>query len=494
MAYKHGVYGEVLASNYPSDTAIGTVPVYIGTAPVHRIAGNSGNLANFKVAEYINKPILISSYREVQEMGLYSDDWATYTLGEAIYAHFMNGDNAISPIILINMLGPVENMATESTEEVIAVKEDNGTYIGYINSPVVDIANSAISFTVDGVALENATIVYAYEGDKVKFAISGASAKLTTVTATYKKIVAMEASAEDFANALKAVDDIEIVTGLIPTLLLAPSFSTRKEIAALMKQKAVEKAAQKWQIRCYVDMDCATVKTVDEAVTAYKTNYDYESEYLKVFFPMVANGDKMFHLSTIAAVTTMRTDLENDNVPNISPSNKAVEADRAVLADGTSIFIKEYQANKLNEIGVTTVNVVRQQLRLWGAHMSNYNYANEANIKPEKMFDAQMRMSDYILNYLQYNYVDEIDNSLTPKDFDATLNSIQTWLDSLVNEGKLLYAKVRFDDSINTVETLEKGDIVFNIDVTYTVNAKSMTFRLQYTRNGIVNLLAGGEE
>ena len=50
-------------------------------------------------------------------------------------------------------------------------------------------------------------------------------------------------------------------------------------------------------------------------------------------------------------------------------------------------------------------------------------------------------MMMFILNHLQYQYINEIDQSFTRKDIDGIQNDIQTWLDSLVNDGMLLYAK-----------------------------------------------------
>ena len=49
MSYKHGLYGSLVASDESLSTSK-TVPIYIGTAPIHRVK---------KENRVINKPLLI---------------------------------------------------------------------------------------------------------------------------------------------------------------------------------------------------------------------------------------------------------------------------------------------------------------------------------------------------------------------------------------------------------------------------------------------------
>ena len=188
----------------------------------------------------------------------------------------------------------------------------------------------------------------------------------------------------------------------------------------------------------------------------------------------------------------------NEDVPYVSTSNKALFCDRAVVgSDNTTLQISEVKANQLNAAGITTVNIIKRGLRLWGAHMANYNHATVDNIPPEERFDATVRMTMFILNYLQNQYINEIDESFTRKDVDNVVNGIQTWLDALVNDGMLLYASIAFNNESNSDADIENGDFTFDLQVTYSVIAKSITFKLQYTSAGITALTTGtdgGEE
>lgn len=492
MGYKHGTYGESEASNFKSDVSIGTLPVYIGAMPIHRI--NVDGADGFSYKDYINKPILISSYRELSKLGLYSDDWKTYTLCEAMKAHFMNGDSSVGPIVLINMLDPTADIAGEATTATVSVSKEGTSYVGYVEDAKCCV--DELTITADGVEFAEGEVAYGYDGDAVVISIKKEGFNAASVTASYKKInfTASEVSATDFGKAVDAVDDVEAMTGKIPTILAAPGFSQIPANHDLMVQKAVDRAAQKWNLICVTDIPCDSTANTFELAKAWKKTNQYNSKYEKACWPLVGLGNEIYHLSTDAVVAMQYIDTQNDDIPFVSASNKVIAADRALLADGTTIFIKEHEANDLNKVGITTVNLVKQTLRLWGPHMANYDFSKITSIKPEDRFDIQIRMLGYVLNYLQYNYLDEVDTTFKRSDIDSITNSVQTWLDSLVNAGALLYAAVDFSDEENTVEDLEDGNLTFALSLTYGILAKSLTFKVRYTRDGIVTLLEGSEE
>ena len=494
--YKHGIYGIAAATNSATDVAQGTIPAYIGSAPVHRI--NANGSSGFNYSDFVNKPFLVSSLREAKELGLYSEDWATYTLGEAIYAHFMNGDRAVAPIVLLNVLNPETDVEGETASASVTMKKSGTGFVGYITDPLCVLDNIALTVASgDGITIDSTACHY--EGDTVvvEAKVSGKENIASfTANATYKKIAF---SAEKFTKtavegALNYLDYCEQITGVIPNVLAAPGISEIPELHSLMVQKAMDKIAGKWNFICLSDIP-ATNKTYAEAI-AWKSANAYDSKYDKVYWPAVAHGDKVLHLSTVGAYMMQSIDMQNDNIPYVSTSNKSLFCDRAVVGeDNETMLISEEKANEANQSGITTVNSVKRGLRLWGAHMANYNHVSIGNIAAEDRFDSSVRMMMYLLNHLQYQYINEIDQSFTRKDIDGIVNSVQTWLDSLVNDGMLLYASISFDNESNSDADIANGDFVFDLEVTYSVIAKSITFKLQYTSTGLVALTTtGGEE
>lgn len=103
MAYKHGIYTEsVSTTGRLSTKAVGTVPVYIGTAP--------------SIA--VNKPILINSYSDFVSKCGYSEDWESNTLCEVAYAHFKNNTQSIAPFVVIGLQVTVSTTAEGSTTTI----------------------------------------------------------------------------------------------------------------------------------------------------------------------------------------------------------------------------------------------------------------------------------------------------------------------------------------------------------------------------------------
>lgn len=490
MAYKHGVYGvkKAFAGTMPL-AAIGTIPAYIGTAPIQQL--NTLGASGFNYAQYINRPVLVSSLSEAQAALGYSGDWQDFTLCEAMYAHFMEGDSPIGPIILINMANP-KTLASSNTETTVNLTGPTGAKVGYLNDPLAAIENISIATLT---APADYTLTYQADGS-IQVTITSESFEEATATLTYKQIdvskTAMTTTA--FSAALAGLDTVENVTGSIPNILAAPGWSDDPDYHELMIQKAIEKIAQKWYITTISDIPSDfTVNTGAQAIT-WQSENGYDSMWDRVCWPMQQTSDgKLYHLSTLAAVDTQNTDTNANGIPYISPSNKSITSDGSCLNDGTELMLSEVDANTLNASGITTVNIVRGEIRLWGPHMSNYSYADQGNIDPDQLLDTAIRMPVYILNYLQRNYLDNVDNPVAKRDLDSILANVQQWLNSMVNGGQLLYGTVGFSASDNTLTDLVAGDFTFDLQYTSTPNAKSFTFNAQYTENGLAVLL-GGEE
>jgi hypothetical protein len=165
------------------------------------------------------------------------------------------------------------------------------------------------------------------------------------------------ADATDIVTSIAEVDKIYNATGRIPTLLLAPGWSFNATVYTALVSKCSSKINGKWIANAIVDLDSVLSDTVVKAL-AEKVTKVFDSKYAKVCYPKVKYGDKIFWLSTLVAVRMQQTDYANDNVPYVSPSNKAIMCSGAVLDDVTNTVLSfdEVTANSMNEKGITTVN------------------------------------------------------------------------------------------------------------------------------------------
>lgn len=408
MAYKHGIYTDrVTNAGSLATRANGTIPVYIGTAPIHKTADFETN-----GSERVNTPILINSYREAEKILGYSDDWAKFTLCEAVYAHFMNNKRPIAPIVVINM-------------------------------------NSG----------EN-----------------GDDFNITSVSTV-------------FETALKALDKVEQICGVTPNIICAPEFSENN--IAKLETLCTNGIGNKWGLVAYVDISTSTVKTVEAAKTRQTAEATkITNKYIRPHFPMVTYNGKKYHASVLDCVATQWVDADTEGVACRSSSNTAVDCDAPCLADGTKLYFDETEANSLNEVGITTLNYIGGEYRIWGGHMGNYNYSNSANINPQDKSDATVRADVFLHNWLKREFLDNIDFPVSRRDIDGIVANVNIGLNSFVKKGYLLKGECYFSADNNPTAELAEGDITLDVQYTSTPNGKSITFAVQYTTEGLNNIIS----
>lgn len=473
--YKHGIYGNQ-ASTVDSlpPSGVGTIPVYIGTAPVQQLGDPTS---------VINVPILINSFEEAKQKVGYSDDWDTFTLCEPIFAHFKNRLQPIGPIVLINVMDPLVHV----TPETKSVNVTNG--VGYLDAPA----------TIDSIEILNKVRDVDYSAEYT----SDGRVKITAITTlnnpasvSYDKMDVTTVTNQDIIggnnngtrSGTSVVELIYQTLNLIPTILLAPGWSQIKEIKESLVSIS-KKINGHWDALVLADIDSKVITSVNDAIVWKDTN-GYTEISLKVGWPKGISSGKQYYSSTLTAVRMQQTDYINDNIPYVSPSNKQVDISGTVLSDGTIINFDEVEANELNKNGITTFNFRSGVWVLWGPHNANYKYG--VDIDPRDVFDASIRMMMFLTNSFQSRYMTDVDGPLNRSVVDTILNDAGTWLNGLIADGKLLYGQISFNETSNPVSSIVEGDFVFDIKTTTTPVAKSLNFIIRYTTTGI-NTLFGGE-
>ncbi|EJO5349072.1 hypothetical protein NRP93_003224 [Clostridium botulinum] len=484
MPYKHGAYGELVETTQQISTLNqGTIPFYVGTAPVHR-------LKDFSNA--INKPILINNLDEAKTKIGYSDldNFEKFTLSASVYAHFKNKLQPIGPIVVVNVLNPLENSKSDS-EEIILINK-----IGYIakdaliSSVTVDTFKKDVDFILE----------YTPEG-KIKFtAINDSITSPVTVNfnvadismVSEKEIIGAYDPNTDKRTGLNNINIAYEELGVVPSVISAPGFNHKPNVEKALVE-ATKNIGGHWDAICVTDID-PTADTLEEAKKWKKEN-KYDNEREKVCWPFgEMNGKKMW-MSILAIVRMQQTDFKNTGIPYESSSNKQLDITNLLIGDNPVKFNQE-QGNKLNEKGITTAIYSGGKWVLWGPHMGNYEYG-VTEISPSnfgKIFDINIRTNIYLSNDFQLRNAGLVDAPIARNDIDGIMNIEQIRLDALKSEGKILYGKIEFIPENNQINDLVQGNFVFNTAVTNTPPGKSLTNRIQYTSTGINTLLEGGDE
>jgi uncharacterized protein len=449
--YKHGIYGNPIPSTPQANvTDSKALPVYFGTAPINTVA-----------ARAFNAPALVSSMSEAMTVMGYSDDWAKFTLCEAMAAHFNNGVGNIGPIILVNVFDPATHKKSGTTSITPVSK------VAYIDKETVVLNTVAITGKVKGTDF---TAEYVKKSGRNQVKITDLSqAGLGTVSVAYDEIDITTVDETEIIGenvsgvrtGLQVVDLIYPTMDKVPGILAAPGWSQLPQVYHALDNKC-RGINGKWQAIVAADLDCTTAATIAAAITWVGTN-GYDSERVKNCWPMAKTGGVLFHLSTLAVVEMMTTDEGNGNVPYESPSNKAIDCDGPALANGTAVYMDEQDANTLNADGITTVNRVGGEWRLWGPNMGNYSYTGEASILPESMFDSSVRMQCYLTNTLQESFLNSVDAPATDRQIQSVIDSAQPWLNGLVSMGALKGAAIDYDAADNVDSETVAGRFVFSV-------------------------------
>ena len=489
--YKHGAYGELSSSIAKNATQAGTVAVYVGTAPVHLVQG-------YAEKEVVNLPVKINDFTDAQKKIGFSEDWETFTLCEAIAAHFDNGLQEIGPIYVINVLDPdihkkgtATNKSVTFTNGVAEIKTDTAI----LDTVTISNYTKDTDFTVDYNFTTGTLIINA-----VNPAITG------TQTVAYYEIDTTNISSTTViggttsAGVRTGFDAINLLydrENQVANLIGAPGWSDIPAVYAKMINAAT-KINGHWDAFVFADLPVdnngTAVDTITKAKT-FRTSNGYDSERSEIFWPQwkdVRTG-RIYHLATLGIVAALITDFEHDSVPFESCSNKEIPSGKQYFGDGATNqgHDQSTATNDLNAYGISTAVFWGGRCVLWGGHTAKYAYGKDMDVRG---IDTQyMRMLFHCTNGFQRRQSMTVDEPFNRQLKDSILNDEQEILDSYIAQGALLDgSRIFFTEAENSTTDMINGDFVFNIPVTVTPRAKSLTGKVAYTDAGLTSLY--GEE
>ena len=491
--YLHGAYGDIQAAGTKAAVESMSAIVYIGTAPVHTLPGGAAN---------VNKPMIVKNMADARRRFGYSDDWAAYTLCEAMFAHFEIG--AAGPLVLINVLDPAKHKADEGGS--VSMKPVNGR---------ITIANAG-DIILDSVKIEDkekgTEYTVSYDHTKARITISEAETGALgdeALTVTYDKVDPKKVAEDDLIGAddgdglytgLHALRNVYQLTGCIPAHLLAPGFSCKPAVHTAMIQ-AAKKISGHWDAYVRADIpltaeDGNKVKLSD--AKTWKAAHGYNQPGETVYFPMAKGIDgRKYHISVLAAAGLMQLLAENDGIPYMTPSN----TECAIISNlwfgddsDARLFDDELVNEHLNKYGIASAAYVGGRWVIWGCHSADYTYSEGDQIS---VSETNRMMLYYVSNDFQHRRNNDVDKPMTANDIRSIVSEEQARLDALLRIGALTYGTVAFNASEDERSDIMMGDFSFAFNVTATQLAKSLTAVVNWTDKGYQtyyeNFVTGGE-
>lgn len=479
----HGAYGQIQAISSPTAIKSLNAIVYIGTAPVHTVEGGSEN---------VNKPVLVENIAQARKKFGYSEDYAGYTLCEAMRVHFeMNG---VGPLVMINVLDPTKHKKDEQATKSLT-PENGRVVIAGAESVVLD---SVVVKSGETTKVKGTDYALSYNSDKGTLTIaevtSGALGT-TALTITYDEIDPSTVTTEDIIGesdgyglntGVFAIQNVYQQTGYIPSFLVAPGFSSVPAVHAAMLANS-KKINGHWDAYMLVDLpitDGETAVTL-ASVPAWKKTNGYTNENETVYFPMVSGTDgRKYHISVLAAANLQALLVENDGIPFMTASNTDCgvienlymgEDSKGRVYDDTLIN------NTLNKNGIASAAYVGGRWVIWGAHSADYSAEDGDQIN---VSETNRMMLFYISNDFQHRRNRDVDKPLSANDVQTIVAEEQTRLDALLKIGALIHGEVHLNAEADAMSDVMKGDFSFTFNVTTTPLAKSLTAIVNWTDDG----------
>lgn len=461
--FYHGV------STRQADTSV-TTPVeadsgiafIVGAAPVHTVEGK------------INDPIMCMNYGEAVAAFGYSDDWEKYPICEAMYSQFKL--YGVAPVVFVNVLDPVKHK--KSVEESNYPLTDGKAYLPLeALKDTVKITDYVIGTDFDLFYEGKNLIVEVLEGGTIPENMGELTIAFDAVdpsAITEDDIIGgFDTNTKQYSG-LELIDKVFPKYGIVVDLILAPGWSDKSTVAAVMAAKAANINGV-FEGKALIDADTTEVKHYAD-VPAWKKAQNINAKTQVVCWPLFGLGDHVFHSSVQAAGRMGKTDSDNGGCPAESPSNKLLQIDRAVLADGTVVLLDLQQANYLNSNGiVTALNFIGGYV-LWG----NETACFPADTDVKNYFICVSRMFGWVANTLILTYWSKVDKKMTRRLIDSIVDSVNIWLNGLVADEQLLGGRVEFKEEENSVTALMAGKAVFHIYMTPPSPAKELDFVLEY--------------
>lgn len=461
----HGVNVNELATAVSTPVAVATgIPFVPGLSPIHTADNPAA----------VGQPVLCTSFAEFKSKLGYSDDWATYNLCEFAYSHFML--YGMQPVIFLNLLDP----STMKSAVAAADKDVTGKKVVLTVNGIDDAGLVVKAQGGNGNAYVKDTDYSVYYNEDGKLTLEvlpdGACYSASKLNVTYNEVTPASVNATAVATGIENIELCMTKLGIVPDLIVAPGFSQAPAVAAVMTAKAAAINGM-FPAMAIVDINTAASGGADayDEVIAQK-NSDNMTGALEIpCWPLAKLGDKVFHMSTVAAGRIALTDSEY-GAPYASPSNKDIKIDSLVDAAGNEINLTLAQANILNDGGVVTALNFMGGFKLWG----NYTGCFPASTDVKDYFIPIRRMFNWVTCTLIRTFWDRVDEPMNRRLIDSIVDTANIWMNGLTGSGYILGGRVEYIAEENTDQALMAGRIKLHVYITPPSPMQELDFVLEY--------------
>ncbi|MEY8330127.1 phage tail sheath family protein [Lachnospiraceae bacterium 48-33] len=487
MAYNHGVR---ILENPTSLTApiLGTAAfqVVVGVSPVNLAADP------YKAT---NEVKLAYSFAEASAAVGYSNNLKDYTLNQSISATFKKF--AVAPIALINVLDPKKHKDAipKKSYQVDALQATVDIEGILLDTLVIESGETTLQVDTDYVTSFDdngyAVITLLEDGagkDATSLSVSGD--KIDPSKVTSNDIVGGYNVSTGKESGLELVRQVYPLFGMTPGLITAPGYSKDPVVASVMAAKCL-KINGIFTCECIVDLDStADGATKYTDVKTVKEKSGFISEHMSVVWPKVRIGDEVYYFSAIYSALIAYVDASNDDVPNLSASNKPIPITGLCLDDATDseIVVDQEQANLVNSFGVSTA-INFNGFRSWG----NNSAAYPGTTDPKDRWFCCRRFFSWWGNSFILSYFQKVDDPANTRLIESICDAENIRGNSYAAQGKCAGARITFNQDENPITDILNGKIQFHQYLAPYTPAEDILNVLEFDPTMLEEALGGGE-
>lgn len=481
---RHGIFiqEEATALTAPI-SGQSAIQVVIGTAPVN-MAQNPETL--------VNVPLLANSATEAKSLLGYSENFERYTLCQTMYA--TGNIYQVSPVVYINVLDPgkhkkILDETQYPVNQMQAIIPEEG----------ILLKGLVVKATEGETVLEMNTDYTASFNDDGHLVITiledGSGAEATQVTVSGEKLDPEAVTKADIVGAYNpdtgAETGAELIRqvypklGVVPGLILAPGWSQDPEVGIALSAKAAQINGV-FKAMALLDLDTTKAKKYTDTKKV-KEDSGFTSAFSYILWPCDKVGEKILAKSAVAGALIAYLDANNDDVPNLSPSNNLLGVTGQCLADGTEINLDQDQAGTVNEYGVTTA-INMNGWKLWG----NYTGAYPTSTDAKDIWFPVRRMFNWHGNMFIQAYFNKVDDPMNQVLVESVVDSENIRCAAYAPD-KWAGASIEYREEDNPTTDILAGKMTFRQKIAPYTPAQEINNMLSYDTDLLASMIGGGE-
>ena len=290
------------------------------------------------------------------------------------------------------------------------------------------------------------------------------------------------------------LENVFNVTGQVPSIVITPGFGSDPTVIAAFQSHVQGIANGRFRAVYLSDINTVLAPAFTNLVVE-KSNENLQTTWEYAGWPHCYLGSlnsiadsagtgKCYHASTVMAVTMQNTDNQFGQIPYVSPSNKVVSITGTYIIDTFGkqkpIIIDSVMADFAENVGLFTF----LNAQGWKS-LGDYTCAYPTNTNIQDMLINERRMFNWLGNTLSLTLAQFIDLAGNTQDLTTINETIQAFLNTLIQAGAANTASCSFNPNENSAIQVMAGIYTYHILWTPPTPIRTLDLLLQYDVKGL---------